>query len=58
MVCRECKNPLRIIGGGQKSDIGTNKITMVHIMGCMNPNCSIKLKEQDRKITDVPSFEG
>jgi hypothetical protein len=55
MVCRECGNPLRILKGGQK--IIDGKICNIQVMGCLNPNCSLKQKEQDRIITEIPSFE-
>jgi hypothetical protein len=55
MVCSQCQNPLRIIKGGQK--IRDGKIIMVHVMGCMNPECSLYNKEKERIETEVPSFD-
>jgi hypothetical protein len=56
MVCSKCQNPLHIIGGGQK--VVDGKIIAVHIMGCMNPDCNMKMQEQNRAETEVKSFEG
>jgi hypothetical protein len=56
MACRNCGNPLRILKGGQK--IGDGKIIMVHVMGCLNPDCELKNQEQDRVFTEVQEFEG
>lgn len=56
MVCSKCQNPLRIISGGNK--IVDGKIKAVHVMGCMNPDCDMKMQEQDRVETEVQSFEG
>jgi hypothetical protein len=56
MACRTCKNPLHIKEGGPK--IVEGKIINVHVMACMNPDCPDKMVEQDRVITEVPSFEG
>ena len=53
--CRECGNPLRILKGGQK--IIDGKIVNIHVMGCLNPGCPMLQQEQDRIITEIPSFE-
>lgn len=58
LKCKECGNPLRILSGGHKSDLGSTDIVMVHIHGCMNPNCKIKQQEQHRTETTVESFNG
>jgi hypothetical protein len=58
MVCSKCKNPLHRIGGGEKSDPDTTKITMVNIWGCMNSDCDMQMIEQDRSYTEKESFEG
>jgi hypothetical protein len=58
MVCKGCKSPLHRIGGGEKSEEGTTKIVMVNIWGCMNPECELKMQEQDRTYTEKESFEG
>jgi hypothetical protein len=56
MVCSKCQNPLRIVSGGQK--VVDGKIIAVHVMGCMNPECDMKMQEQSRVETEVKSFEG
>jgi hypothetical protein len=56
MVCSKCQNPLRIISGGNKAV--DNKIIAVHVMGCMNPDCELKLQEQNRIETPQESFGG
>lgn len=58
MQCRKCQNPLRVINGGLKSDAGSTKIVMVHVWGCLNPDCSENMKEQDRTESEQESFEG
>jgi LSD1 subclass zinc finger protein len=55
-VCTSCQNPLRIISGGNK--IKDSKIVNIQVLGCMNPECSLKMQEQDRVEKEVPSFEG
>lgn len=55
MKCRECGNSLRILRGGQK--IIDGKINNIQVMGCLNPNCSLKQQEQDRVVNEVPNFE-
>jgi hypothetical protein len=56
MNCTKCGCPLRIISGGQK--IVDNKIVMVHVFGCMNTDCDLKMQEQDRQETSIENFEG
>jgi len=56
LKCCKCKNPLRIIKGGQKSDIGSTDIVMVHVFGCMNESCDMAMKEQHRVEDTVESF--
>jgi hypothetical protein len=56
MVCSKCGLPLRIIKGGQK--IVNGKIVMVHVLGCMNTDCDMKMIEQKRVETPQESFEG
>jgi hypothetical protein len=56
VVCSKCQNPLRIISGGNK--IKEGKIIAVHVMGCMNPDCELKMQEQNRIETPQESFEG
>lgn len=58
MNCKLCGNPLRVIKGGLKSDVGTNKITMVHVWGCLNDKCELNMQEQKRTETEQESFEG
>jgi hypothetical protein len=53
--CKSCGNPLRILRGGQK--IIDGKINNIQVMGCLNPNCSLKQQEQDRVVNEVPNFE-
>jgi hypothetical protein len=55
-VCASCQNPLRIISGGNK--IKDGKIVNVQVKGCLNPECTLKLQEQDRVEIAVESFEG
>jgi hypothetical protein len=55
-VCSQCQNPLRIISGGNK--IKDGKIVNVQVKGCLNPECNLKLQEQDRQEIAVESFEG
>jgi len=56
MVCSKCQNPLRIVSGGQK--VVNGKIVNVQVKGCLNPECNLKLQEQDRVEIAVESFEG
>lgn len=56
MKCRSCGNPLRILRGGQK--IIDGKIVNIQVIGCLNPNCSLKQQEQDRAVAEVPEFQG
>jgi len=56
MNCIECKQPLRIISGGIKSDVDSTEVTTVHVFGCFNKNCSMVQKEQNRTSTVNPSF--
>jgi hypothetical protein len=56
MMCVKCGLPLRIIGGGNKSEVGTDKIVTVHVMGCMNPDCDMQMVEQSRQEVENESF--
>ena len=58
MVCIECKQPLHIISGGNKTEVNTTDIITVHVFGCMNRDCKERMKEQDRTETKNPSFMG
>lgn len=58
MNCSVCSNPLKVISGGLKTVEGSTKITMVHIFGCLNPDCKDKLLEQNRTETEQESFNG
>ena len=54
--CRQCGKPLKIIKGGPKSEQGSTKIVTVHVFGCMNLDCPIKMQEQYRTETEQDSF--
>lgn len=54
MVCSKCGLPLRVIKGGQK--VVDGKIVMVHVLGCMNTDCELKMQEQNRIETPQESF--
>lgn len=58
MVCIECKQPLHIISGGNKTAIDSTDIITVHVFGCLNKACGECMKEQTRTETINPSFTG
>jgi len=53
--CKTCQSPLHIVSGGQK--VVGNKIIMVQILGCLNPNCTNKMIEQSRNEFEVETFK-
>jgi hypothetical protein len=55
MTCSNCGNPLKVISGGNK--IVDGKIVMIHVWGCLNDDCKIKMQEQNRTQTEVEQFE-
>jgi len=58
MECNKCGNPLRIIAGGQTTDIGSKIIKHITVLGCLNPDCERKMQEQRRIENIQESFEG
>lgn len=56
MQCSKCGNPLKVIHGGEK--VADGKIIMVHIFGCINPECELKMAEQNRTETEINRFDG
>lgn len=55
LVCRECKNPLHIVKGGQK--VVDGKIINTHVYGCLNPDCGSKMIEQGRTEVEQEQFQ-
>lgn len=58
MNCTSCGNPLHVVSGGDKSEVGSTQIITIHVWGCLNPQCEKKGQEQDRSYTTRDSFEG
>lgn len=57
--CKSCGLPLRILSGGMKTAAKSTKITIVHILGCLNKNCP-EFQKQQMRVESKPqeSFEG